>query len=373
MANIIQKSIHRLLSTEPFYAHYLLNSRILYDRFGVPTAGAAVLNGVPTFIFNSEFMGKLTLSQCTTILKHEVLHILFDHTANGETMSMEDKYISNLATDCTINQYLENLPDGCVTLDVISKLVEHDLQAFQTSDYYFDHMKKKQKEMMESGLTTLDEHDLVIPGEEIGNAQMNKAAANAVAKKALGQAAGNLNSNLVSVITTHGEASLPWKQILRNFIMSQITNTTLNTHKKVNRRFAMPVPGKKKKRTMTLGVCTDSSGSVSDEQYAMFLTEIKSITKQVELTWFIQADCEVQKVEKLTRNTKALTTRAGNGGTAYQPAITKARELKCDVIIYFGDFDSADVPENPGVPFLWVGVGNQKPPANFGKVLRLGK
>jgi predicted metal-dependent peptidase len=133
----------------------------------------------------------------------------------------------------------------------------------------------------------------------------------------------------------------------------------------------MPVPGKKKKRTMTLGVCADASGSVSDEQYSMFLQELKSIAKQVELTWFIQADCEVQKVEKLTPKTTFIPNRAGNGGTAYQPAIDKAKELGCDVIIYFGDFDTSDTPRNPGVPFLWVGVGRQDPPGDFGKVLRL--
>jgi hypothetical protein len=40
-------------------------------------------------------------------------------------------------------------------------------------------------------------------------------------------------------------------------------------------------------------------------------------------------------------------------------------------IAYLGDFDSSDIPVNPGVPFLWVGVGNQPPPGNFGKVLRI--
>jgi hypothetical protein len=46
-------------------------------------------------------------------------------------------------------------------------------------------------------------------------------------------------------------------------------------------------------------------------------------------------------------------------------------ELKVDGILYCGDFDSADTPENPKKPFLWVGVRNSPPPATFGKVIYL--
>jgi predicted metal-dependent peptidase len=83
----------------------------------------------------------------------------------------------------------------------------------------------------------------------------------------------------------------------------------------------------------------------------------------------IEADCAVQNVYEFeagkTPNFK------GRGGTAYSPAIEKAVELKVDGILYCGDFDSADTPENPKKPFLWVGVRNSPPPATFGKVIYL--
>jgi predicted metal-dependent peptidase len=61
----------------------------------------------------------------------------------------------------------------------------------------------------------------------------------------------------------------------------------------------------------------------------------------------------------------------GRGGTAYQPAITKAVELKVDGIIYMGDADAADTPIDPKKPFLWALVRNSPPPAKFGKVIRI--
>lgn len=377
MINIIQRAIYSLLQKEPFYAHFILNSNIVYDKFKVPTAAVTVIQGVPTFVFNTEWMGKQTEEGCKTVLKHEVLHLVMDHLKSLEKMPKGEQFlkaVSNIATDCAINQYLESLPDGCVTLQTVEKQVGYALEPFQTSDYYFEHLKKSKWERAkpgEPGLQTLDDHDLDLGDTDAGNEEINRASARGVARKAVAQSAGNAPGAVVKALAMGDGSQLPWRQILRNFILTRVTSSTLNTAKRVNRRFSLPIPGKKRKRTLTLGVCTDSSGSVSDAQYGSFMSELQSICKNVELTWLIQADAQVQKVEKLNSKSKLSGSRHGYGGTAYQPAIDKAKELGCDVIIYFGDFDCADTPTNPKVPFLWVGVGNQAPPADFGKVLRL--
>lgn len=371
--SIVQKAIYDLLRDEPFYAHFLLNSNIAFDKFKVPTAAVGVINGVPTFVFNSEWMSKWDAEGCKAVLKHEVLHLVMDHLSTKFPLGEEFlRQVHNIATDCAINQYLDKLPDGCVTLASVIKQVGYPLTPFETSDYYYEHLKKSKwgkAKPGESGLRTLDEHNVDM-GDR-GNEAINKASVKGIAEKAVHQAAGNAPLAVVEALAMGGGAKLPWKQILRNFVLSRVSNRTLSTQKKVNRRFTLPVPGKKKKRTMTLGVCTDSSGSVSDEQYISFMQEIKSLAKQVELTWLIQADYDVQKVEKLTSKTKLSCVRVGYGGTAYQPAIDKCKELGCNVIIYFGDFDCADTPVNPKIPFLWVGVGSQQPPGDFGKVIRL--
>ena len=175
MSNVVQRSIYSLLTTEPFFAHFILNSNIVYDKYKVPTAGVTVIHGVPTFVFNSEFMAKMTQQECVAVLKHEVMHLVMDHLSGIEKLTPQDKYLSNIATDCAINQYLQNLPKDCVTLERVEEAVGKKLQPFQTSDYYFEHMKKKQKEMEASGMQTLDEHDIA-SGEEKGNEAINKAS-----------------------------------------------------------------------------------------------------------------------------------------------------------------------------------------------------
>lgn len=365
----IQRAIHQLLCSEPFYAHFLLNSNIVYDKFKVPTAGVCVIHGVPTFVFNSEFIGKMNEAQCKAILKHEVLHLVLAHLRGFKNVNHEDRYLWNIAQDCAINQYLYDLPEGCITLGNLSKVTGHDLLPYETSAYYYSFLKEKQAELRKAGIDTLDEHD--IEAGDRGSEKVNQAAVRRITRRAVGKSAGNAPQHILNNLAADSRPSLPWKQILRNFVFKNVSAVTLSTQKKVNRRFAMPVPGKKKKRTLTLGVCLDSSGSISDSQYSSFLSEVKAISNQVTTTWLVHADSRVNKVEKLTAQSKLKPVRAGGGGTAYQPAIDKCLELRCDVIIYFGDFDTSDIPIDPKVPFLWVGVGDQRPPADFGKVLRL--
>jgi predicted metal-dependent peptidase len=226
---------------------------------------------------------------------------------------------------------------------------------------------KHAKKVQASGIKPHDDHSKQEGQdcEEVSRAVVYKAA-----KRALNASAGNAPQHVIKAIESLGEAKLPWKMLLRNSIMSQVSRKTQSTTKKINRRFQLPVPGKKKKREMILGVCVDESGSVSDEAHAAFMSEIQQISKLVTKTYIVHADCEVAAVDDLSKG-KFKAERKASGGTMYQPAIDKCIQLKCNMIVYFGDFDTADKPKNPGVPFLWVGVGNSPAPAEFGKVIRL--
>lgn len=373
MKNRIQNAVISLLKTEPYYAHFIMESRITVDgmrRFYPPdnlTAMAVVINGTPTLDFCTEFLERISPTELCAILKHEVLHLILDHTNYDENKD-KDVYIHNIATDCAINQYISGLPKGGVTLEGLSKAVGKPLLPNESSDYYYIELMQKKKEVQQSGAKTSDEHNPDIPGKD--TPEVAKGAIRRVAQKAVERAKGNVADHILNAIDKLGEAKLPWRVLLKNAIMSQVSRKTQATTKKINRRFALPVPGKKHKREMVLGVCVDESGSVSDEQLMSFMAEIKSISNMMNKVYLVHADCEVAAVEDLSKVRFNPSRRAG-GGTAYQPAIDKCVELKCNMIVYFGDFDTGDKPQNPGVPFLWVGVGNQPAPGDFGKVIRL--
>lgn len=369
---IIEKAIAVLLNTQPFYAHFFLNSKIEYDKYNVPTAGAAVTPTCTIIVFNTQFVETLSVPELVAVIEHEVLHILFEHTTQfAEQMRAPGGYskeVSNIAMDLAINQFIQNLPEDCVDLGRVEAMIGKKLLPQQDWEYYYTILMNDLKKL--GKLTPHDDHGAAIPGQcKPGEA---KEVMKSTMDSAVRASRGNLPEHVLKVYDScHQEPVLPWQQILANFVARSTSSIVKNTRKKTNRRFGIDQPGKIKKRQLTLGVCVDSSGSISDESYKAFMGEIERISKLCGTTYVIDADCEVQNVQKVSKQKPLKKERHGNGGTAYTPAIQEAVKLKCDAIVYLGDGDCADVPTDPGKPFLWVLVGGQEPPGKFGQVLRL--
>ena len=367
----MESTINYLLNTRPFYAHFFLNSKIIYDDKNVPTGAAALINATPTLYFNTEFMELQTQEQLAGLVEHEVLHILFDHITTFKEENLLNKDVANIAMDLAINQYIHTLPvmkEGSpITLEGVNKKFGLNLPAFETWEFYYQHLIKNVDKM--GSFSTIDNHDMM-------KGNMSPSEAKAVIRDALDKAikssSGNVPEAIAKVFANLSEeAKVPWQQVLANFVAKSISSTVRHSRKKINRRFGIHRPGRIKKRELTLGVCVDSSGSVSDESYKSFMTEIKRISKITQKTYLVDADCVVQDVKVIKKNKAFEATRKGCGGTAYQPAIDECMKLGCDAIVYFGDFDTSDTPKNPGIPFLWVGVGDSKKPGDFGGEIRI--
>lgn len=80
-------------------------------------------------------------NQIISILAHEALHIVYDHLALYSNIIKKGKHyatIMNYATDCTINQYLTNIPKSTITLDNIREMTnDENLEEKAMSQYYF--------------------------------------------------------------------------------------------------------------------------------------------------------------------------------------------------------------------------------------------
>lgn len=374
--NNIEKIIYKLLETEPFFANFILGARLIFDIPEVKTAGAMISKtGDIHLVFNTSFLFSKTLDQQIAILKHEVFHLLLDHCGERGGLNV-NRMAKNLAMDCAINQHIQNLPDDCVTLQKMQDLTKRTLKPLEAWEYYYEQVKEAAQDQGEPHDHDYMESEDGTPGEskELREAQKQIAVKNAVTK-ALAASAGKIPNGLSSILDSFNKVGkIPWKQQLRNIIASARTVKTKPTRMKTHRRFDLDQPGRKKIRKLVLGVCLDSSGSVSNESYAMFMAEINNIAKNTTTTYLIHADCEVHKIDVIKDgkvNSELLKERHGNGGTAYGPAIEACVARKCDVIIYAGDLDSSDVPKDPGVPFIWVRVGRQNPPGDFGRVIDL--
>lgn len=365
---MLEAAILYLLRHKPFYAHFLLNATVRYNDPKVKTAGVYVRSGVPVFVFDTNFLEPLTTNGRAAIIEHETLHLLFNHLVTMfKSKATAHQYLWNIAMDCAINQYIGELPEGCVTLELLAERLGEPLDPFETSQYYYDKLVQKPESFID--MNSFDEHGVSF--DDADDPAMAAEGIKQATQKALRKAAGNAPDGVLKGLDSLPKPQLPWQHLLRNFVQSKAVPETRHTVKKTNRRFGIAQPGRIKKRALTVGVCVDSSGSVSDEVFKAFLSEVDVMRKQVSQLHLVDADAAVQDVQTLDRRKKLKVQRTGGGGTAYQPAISHCVKLKCDVIIYFGDFDSSDTPTDPKVPFLWVGSTDQDPPAPFGKVVRI--
>lgn len=122
------KACKELLIQQPFYGLFLLNLRkeIVSDNHPVKTAAVGP-NGINfTLYVNKTFWNNLTDTECIAVLTHELVHIcLFHFTDDFEA---DNHYNMNIATDVVVNQIVTGLPDGCVTLQNLSKLIGKNLE-----------------------------------------------------------------------------------------------------------------------------------------------------------------------------------------------------------------------------------------------------
>lgn len=374
-----------------FYAHFLMRMNIEFVNqvggYPVKTAGVNITDQI-NFYVNPEFFLSLGYDGCEEqqeLIIHEIEHIVYLHPLRGKELlekssnQQNDHHLFNLTCDAAINIPLTSLTaNHGVTFDRLNeemkkyktKLRLSEKDVAETNFWKLRQFQEEQGENLPQNMGQgaggeTDDHGMWGQGEcaseEVAKAMVKDATNKAVESTG----AGNLPSHIARQVAELNKSVVNWKRELQQFAVRTIKFSREKTRNKLNRRFGIYQQGSRKKPEVKLAVCVDSSGSVGDDAFTQFFAEIEKIVSMgVEIT-VIDADCSVAAVYDYKKGKGA--KRYGNGGTAYQPAITKAKELRVDGIIYFGDMDSADKPKNPGVPFLWCIVGKQSPPADWGR------
>lgn len=367
-----------------FYAQFLMRMEVSFtDR--VPTAGVSITNKV-NFYINPKFFNGLDLYQQAELIEHEVRHITNLHPIRakklGEDYTHETHHTYNLATDAHINEDLKNLTrDGLgVTIERLNEIAikeKCDTRFFpkDASDVNYWKLKGLRDELDDKGAldkySTVDDHGTW--SESTDSEEIAKEVVKQNAKKALEKSGGigNVPGDVAKMLGELFKNQVNWKQELRRFIARSSRYDFEHTRKRRNRRYGYLLSGRKKDEKLKIAICVDTSGSVSDAAFTAFFNEIYHISKLVPDIYVIEADCRVAKEFKYDPQKHKNIERFGGGGTSYSPAIKRAVELEVDAICYFGDMDAADKPNDPGVPFLWVAVGNSDAPAKFGRLIRI--
>lgn len=389
-----------------FYLYILSQCKVVFDDELPSPAGVAFCNDHYKLFINTKnviysgkdeegndievngFSTKMPLAHRIGIIKHEMLHIIYNHVGRKEDRN-HDAF--NYATDCALNQDINrnHLPKFAIYPDNFP--VSHGIAVptFKSSEFYYellnDEMKKRKNKKGKGnckGNSTGPGSNGEGKGEDEGNttrgyinhdtwekSEGDEGIKKELAKKMVEKAAeetqkstGNLPSNYSSMINGLTEnREVNWKQVLRWVVGNKKVNSRRTLMRRDRR---LPdcnwIKGKVKDRVFDLAVISDVSGSVSDKALVKLWSTIINICNIYKTpVTMVQIDTEPSDPEKLTK-TSTIIERKRCGGTVLSPAIEKLKEHKInfDALVVTTDgflfYDDIDPFEKLGIPVIWL-------------------
>jgi len=386
----LSKTSKDLMLKEPYYGFFLLMLHKSWDD-RVGTAGVCK-NGINYQLMISEkFWNDLSEDHRLGLLKHELLHIAFNHLTTFDMFS--DKKLANIAMDMEINQYIDSawLPEGGIDIDDYEHL---NLDRKAGTRYYYDQLLKAQENKKQQGTSGDENMDKLLDALEqgeckvmIGDGQGNRPGqgndkeveipdheweefenmpdaekkliekqlqrvlldAKEQTEKKRGFVPGEISGllKLDEVIPP----KFNWKAYIKRFTGISTKIFTRKLRRKENKRYS-DNPGLKIKMRQNMLVGIDTSGSVCDDELKEFMNEIHHLYKAgVEVT-IVQCDSRIQSIKPY--DGKFELEVAGRGGTTFDPVLEYFNERKqFTSLIYFTDGEAwTDI--KPRKPVLWV-------------------
>jgi predicted metal-dependent peptidase len=370
----ISKIGKQLMLNEPFYGIFLstLNKVIRND---LPTAGVC-RNGINyQLAVNEEFWNSLnTDKKKVGLLKHELLHICFNHINDQE--NFPDHELHNIAADVEINQYLT--PDYYPTPDILlpSSFPELKLPLKAGTKIYYELLLKAKNEGTSPFLNSLLDGDPSTGGKhgsiadnlhstwkefdslseadkKLIKAQIEHQIKSIIESQQRDR--GFIPSELKDYIDSLFEIKPPsydWKSYFRRFFGSSNKIYTKKTRRKLNKRFQEnPALKIKPKKRVLVGV--DTSGSVSSKDLQEFFGEIYHMWKTGITITVAEGDADIHNVYEYSGKTPDYVT--GRGGTDMNPFIEYFNSnKKYNSLIILTDGEIGEKTVNTFKPMLTV-------------------
>ena len=384
----LSKISKNLMLKEPFYGFFL----IMLNKVWNNTIGTAAVskNGINYQLTISEdFWEPLSDNHRMGLLKHELLHIAFNHLISFDLF--KDKKLANIAMDMEINQYIKSdwLPEGGIDINDYPDL---HLNRRAGSRYYYDKLQQFQKKKKQDGscgcknmdklLDALEEEKgkfkvvIGMPGGGNGEKEVNmpnhpwkdfenlpeaekqliETQMQRVLEEVKNQSIkkqGNIPGEMKGIIKIKEiiPPKFNWKNYLRRFTGISTKIFTKKIRRKENTKFP-DMPGMKVKMRQKLMLAIDTSGSVRDHEVREFMNEMHHIYKTgVDIT-LVQCDTYIRDISEY-KGSYDLKLH-GRGGTDFTPVIKYFNEnTSYTSLVYFTDGE-ASTSINPRAKVLWV-------------------
>jgi len=327
----------------------------------IPTAGT---NGL-TILYNPDFFEKLSVSERTGLLAHEVWHVAFNHlTRIGD----RDKLFWNFAGDYVINLMLSKtgftIPQGGLLDATFDNMTTEEVYNIIEKDNKEDHGGEN---FIIDLLDAPEGKNSKDVGSKITDIIVKAQLQSRIAEKAHSE----IPSEIAKIIDELINPKLPWNQILDRFLSTIVKDDY--TWTKPNKRFFPDyyLPSQQSPSIGAIVVAIDTSGSVSKKELQEMLTEIESIReifKPDKLT-IIDCDYVIHNIFEIDKYDSILDLEfTGDGGTNFQPVIDYCNTKLPEALIYFTDLYADDIQDVGDYPIIWICTSDHEP-ANIGETI----
>lgn len=352
-----------VLSLESHWGDY-----VCPDGLTVPNPTACT-DGISLYL-NEDFFLKLNPLEQVGLLAHEAWHVALQHVLPDRRGS-RDPNIWNQAADHVINlQLLDEkfrLPKGGL----------HDpaYAGMSTEKVYDIIFKDKSKQDPNF------QPDFVsgTPGGQSPTQQAAHQAAvtdllvrAATQSQMAGQSVGGIGGEVLIGLNKLLYPKLPWHVILHEYLNGM--NADDYTFSKGNRRFLPKffLPSLYSEAMGTFACAIDTSGSVSDEDFVAFATEIDEAiqTMNPEKVNIVDFDTRINSVYELGAGESVSQLQfKGRGGTDMEPVFEYFTKNPPHVLIIFSDMECDEITKDPGFPVIWIKTPGYGFTPTFGKVI----
>jgi predicted metal-dependent peptidase len=284
-----------LLLKAPFFGNMATRMRLIDASDWCPTAAT---NG-RDFMYNKDFITKLSVKKLEFLLAHEICHGIFDHFGR---VGSRDRMLSNIAQDYAVNQILvdERIGEKITEVKICYDPKYRGMAWEEIYDILYEQAEKIPMSQLLAQLgELLDEHikeengagdsDKTKDGKNKPMMSKEEAEAlkqeikEAMIQSAAAAGAGKTPAGIMRMIKNLTEPKMDWRQLVQQEIQSIVRNDY--SFQRVNRKSMHSgaiLPGMKEATTIDVAISIDMSGSIGEEDATVFLSEIKGIMDQYE-------------------------------------------------------------------------------------------
>ncbi|MFN6991879.1 MAG: VWA-like domain-containing protein [Fervidobacterium sp.] len=344
----IHRAINGLIQINSFYAYILMGCKFKEGRVK-NIAITTDRRGDLVIIYNPVSIRVKGTTLLQGLILHELMHLINKHYLIIPK-DKRDKAIWHMAQDAAVNQFIPQLDAFSTPLNVLIEEghgTDNDIifvgppvnMLNKTAEEYHEYILREMLrrdnfdiEAFSKKLSSDVEMELDVPIEmviELSQQRIGKAF-----NLFQNELPAGMQQNIQLAVS---KPLINWQNALRIFAGLSQRGDKYSTPFKPNRRYD-DQPGWRYIYEPKLAVIVDTSGSIIDEEFNLFLSEVEALAKEgAELT-VIQVDKSVTFVGKYKFGDWKQFEVWGGGETDLQPAVDLAQtHLKSEGIVIFTD------------------------------------